>query len=301
MRKFFLSVVLALFTVAGVVPAAHAGSICKDGSWTASEGRGTCSSHGGVSQSGVAGPSAPAPAPVAPSAPAPVVVTPAPVPSAVVTPTSAPGPAPVKTVASAVPAAPTVTVPVAQTRYCKDGTIAKSVGRGACSGHSGLAPIGAAVPAAPGTPQTSASTFTAPIGEVILPNGSTPGAINPAVTQDNIKSTICKTGYTSTIRPSSSYTTALKKQQLTGAYSYFTDKSTGAYEEDHLISLELGGAPSDPRNLWPEPYAGNAGARLKDVIENKLNSLVCSGTISLATAQNVIATNWWTAYQTYVK
>jgi hypothetical protein len=119
--------------------------------------------------------------------------------------------------------------------------------------------------------------------------------------QDNIKSTICKTGYTSTIRPSSSFTTTLKKQQLIGAYSYFTDKSTSAYEEDHLISLELGGAPSDPRNLWPEPYAGMTGARVKDVVENKLNSLVCSGLISLVAAQNAITTNWWTAYQTYVK
>jgi hypothetical protein len=24
------------------------------------------------------------------------------------------------------------------------------------------------------------------------------------------------------------------------------------YEEDHLISLELGGAPRDPKNLWPQ-------------------------------------------------
>jgi hypothetical protein len=26
------------------------------------------------------------------------------------------------------------------------------------------------------------------------------------------------------------------------------------YEEDHLISLEDGGDPTDPRNLFPEPY-----------------------------------------------
>jgi hypothetical protein len=64
--------------------------------------------------------------------------------------------------------------------------------------------------------------------------------------------------------------------------------------------LELGGAPSDPRNLWPEPYAGNTGARVKDVVENKLHDLVCSGVISLAVAQNAIATNWWTAYAQYV-
>ena len=29
--------------------------------------------------------------------------------------------------------------------------------------------------------------------------------------------------------------------------------STSDYQEDHFISLELGGAPRDARNLWPEP------------------------------------------------
>lgn len=39
-------------TVTAALPA-HAGSICRDGTWTASEGRGTCSHHGGVAQKGV--------------------------------------------------------------------------------------------------------------------------------------------------------------------------------------------------------------------------------------------------------
>jgi hypothetical protein len=51
------------------------------------------------------------------------------------------------------------------------------------------------------------------------------------------------------------------------------DTATGAYEEDHLISLEIGGAPSAEANLWPEPYNGPEGARVKDVVENKLHSL----------------------------
>jgi hypothetical protein len=88
--------------------------------------------------------------------------------------------------------------------------------------------------------------------------------------------------------------------QLASGYAYRGDVATGDYEEDHLISLELGGAPSDPRNLWPEPYNSPDGARVKDVIENKLHALVCSHTISLATAQHAIATNWWSAYKTYV-
>jgi hypothetical protein len=135
----------------------------------------------------------------------------------------------------------------------------------------------------------------------VLPNSArTPGAINPSVTQATIGRTICVTGWTSTIRPSSSVTTALKVAQLASGYTYNGDTATGDYEEDHLISLELGGAPSAEANLWPEPYNAPEGARVKDQVENKLHTLICGGTITLATAQRAIASNWWIAYQTYV-
>jgi len=58
--------------------------------------------------------------------------------------------------------------------------------------------------------------------------------------------------------------------------------SPSLYQEDHLISLELGGHPTDPRNLWPEPYP--RAARV-DTIENELNAAVCGGSLSLADAQ----------------
>ena len=128
----------------------------------------------------------------------------------------------------------------------------------------------------------------------------TPGALNPAVTQATIGSTICVSGWTATIRPSSSYTTRLKIGQI-AAYGY-SDTSTAAYEEDHLISLELGGAPSDPRNLWPQPYAMSladgrpTGARTKDSFENSLKKQVCAGTILLAQAQADIGVYWVHAY-----
>jgi hypothetical protein len=34
------------------------------------------------------------------------------------------------------------------------------------------------------------------------------------------------------------------------------------YEENHLISLEDGGDPMDPRNLWPEPYNTHVGGTI---------------------------------------
>jgi hypothetical protein len=122
-----------------------------------------------------------------------------------------------------------------------------------------------------------------------------PGANNPDVTQSTIGSTICVSGWTSTVRPPTSYTTPLKVQQI-AEYGY-TDTSTADYEEDHLIPLELGGAPKDPKNLWPEPRydAGGGTAASKDTVENKLKTMVCAGSVTLAAARRAIATDWRTA------
>ncbi|HZT94597.1 MAG TPA: hypothetical protein VE985_08980 [Gaiellaceae bacterium] len=107
----------------------------------------------------------------------------------------------------------------------------------------------------------------------------TPGVLNPHVTQANIRSTICRRGWTETIRPPVSYTNALKAKQMR---QYGEKGSLSDYQEDHLISLELGGNPTDPRNLWPEPYPRAADV---DKIENELNAEVCSGQLTLAQAQ----------------
>ena len=60
----------------------------------------------------------------------------------------------------------------------------------------------------------------------------TPGALNPEVTQESIGATICRRGWTSTIRPPASYTNDLKRQQL-AEYGY-ADRDPRHYEEDHL-------------------------------------------------------------------
>ena|SRR5258706_12151782 len=132
-----------------------------------------------------------------------------------------------------------------------------------------------------------------------LPNKTrTPGATNPDVTQANIHQTICVSGWTATIRPPTSYTNKLKFQQIQ-EYKY-ADKKPSSYEEDHLISLQLGGHPTDPKNLWPQPYNTQCGARIKDVVETRLKRNVCEGKITLAEAQKAIATNWIAAYKRFV-
>jgi hypothetical protein len=119
----------------------------------------------------------------------------------------------------------------------------------------------------------------APAGAVVADPVLTPGALNPDVTQTTIGRTICVSGWTATVRPPVSYTNALKRRQMR---AYGEAGPPSAYQEDHLISLELGGDPRDPQNLWPEPYPRAAEV---DRIENELNAAVCGGRLSLRAAQ----------------
>ncbi|MCT9011683.1 hypothetical protein [Streptomyces rhizosphaerihabitans] len=138
-------------------------------------------------------------------------------------------------------------------------------------------------------------------GEPLEDPTCTPGAISPAVTQANLKSTICrKGGYTSGIRPSTSVT---GKEKALNAASYGYTGSMRDAEYDHLISLQLGGDPNDPRNLWVEPpdpgHKTGAGVNnRKDPVETKLHTAVCANKITLAAAQRAIVTDWTTALST---
>ena len=118
----------------------------------------------------------------------------------------------------------------------------------------------------------------------------TPGVADSRVTQENIQVTICVSGYTKTVRPSTTYTNALKKRQI-AEYGY-SDTNLADYEEDHLIPLELGGHPTDPRNLWPQPRSGPDAAVKKDGVENSLHNKVCAGLVTLAAAQATVSGNW---------
>jgi hypothetical protein len=118
----------------------------------------------------------------------------------------------------------------------------------------------------------------------------TPGAISPAVTQANLRSTICHAGYTKTVRPSQSVTTPEKRASLA---AYGDPGPLRQYEYDHLVSLELGGASNDPRNLWPEP---GPAPNPKDALERRLHAMVCHRQLGLADAQWMIAVDWVGAY-----
>ena len=116
----------------------------------------------------------------------------------------------------------------------------------------------------------------------------TPGSIDPDVTQADIRSTICKKGWTATVRPPEPQTEQFKYHVAYPAYGTPQSERT---ELDHLVPLELGGS-NDATNLWPEyPPTPNP----KDKVEDALNAAVCEGRVSLTAAQDAIAADWLTA------
>jgi hypothetical protein len=122
----------------------------------------------------------------------------------------------------------------------------------------------------------------------------TPGAIDPAVRQSNLGRTICRSGYSESVRPPESVTEREKRASLR---AYGDHRRLHYYEYDHLVSLELGGAGNDRRNLWPEPgFSPNP----KDSLENRLHSRVCHGRMSLSAAQLAVARDWVAAYHRYM-
>ena len=165
------------------------------------------------------------------------------------------------------------------------GTSSSGASTGATAGN-----LAADDPNAP-MPAAGACHITQEDGQELPDPRCTPGAINPKVTQADIGSTICVSGWTKTVRPPTSVTNKMKKES---DQSYGLSTGTSG-EYDHLISLELGGAPDDPRNLWIEP---GKIPNPKDTVENRLSAAVCSNLIPLATAQQAIAGNWPKALQT---
>jgi hypothetical protein len=222
------------------------------------------------------------------------------------------------------PAVASADAPPGATARCVDGTYSFSATRsGTCSHHGGVAvwltptpapaptPTTAPTPApAPAPAPTPGPTPTQPPSAVpvvlglrtrtagcrtgVLPDRAcSPGAADPRVTQSNIQSTICVSGYTATVRnvPTSEKNAVYSEYGIVHHAPY-------SYEVDHIVSLELGGS-NTIANLFPEAYAGQNGARVKDVLENRLHRQVCSGQLTLRQAQTAIAVDWLAASARY--
>jgi hypothetical protein len=113
----------------------------------------------------------------------------------------------------------------------------------------------------------------------------TPGAIFNVT-----KAQICVSGYSSSVRAVSE----TEKNQVFAKYG-ITSHTSGQYEVDHFVSLELGGS-NDITNLWPEPASPVPGFHEKDKVENYLHQQVCSGALTLEQAQTLERLDWVAVY-----
>jgi len=111
--------------------------------------------------------------------------------------------------------------------------------------------------------------------------------LNPAVTQESVRGTICVVGWTRFIRPSSAYTRRVK-QELLRTLALPPD-ATSQFELDHRIPLSLGGAPFERANLELQPWDE---APEKDRKEACLSRAVCAGSLTLAAARERIWSDW---------
>jgi hypothetical protein len=170
------------------------------------------------------------------------------------------------------------------------------------------------------------SAFIGP-AEIYPDATRTPGFTNPDVTQENLADTICNPSFRTgpPLRPPTSYTNPLKASQMVEYGDTVSDPNktcmlhsdnVACYEEDHLISLENGGNPRDPRNLWPEPYftaidGKVVGARQKDVVEGYIRNAICfniagyvsrgtkaHASLTLKRGQEILTGDWYACYTT---
>jgi len=125
---------------------------------------------------------------------------------------------------------------------------------------------------APGPPRPACAVR----GELPDP-ACTPGVVLTGVTEAEV----CVPGWSAAHRN----VPARVRREVLASYG---GAPAGAYELDHLVSLELGGT-NDPANLWPQ--AGRI-PNPKDRVENRLHRLVCAGRVDLADAQQRIAADW---------
>ena len=135
-----------------------------------------------------------------------------------------------------------------------------------------------------------------PLQGEILPPRTVPGAIDPAITQANIDTTICRPGYAASARPPYAITGPLKRRLMA---VHHPGKAMADCELDHLIPISIGGAPLDPRDLWLQSRRGQANAGDKNILAYVLWRLVCEHRVPLATAQGAIARDWTEAYRRY--
>ena len=123
----------------------------------------------------------------------------------------------------------------------------------------------------------------------------TPGAIRDDIDPEHLELTVCKPGWSGSVRPPKTETDRLKTQAMRAYGVPASERKTT--ELDHQIPESMGGA-SDVKNLRPEvsDLHGAGFRNSKDGVEDTIHTWVCSGHRDRwADAVIAINTDWTTA------
>lgn len=161
------------------------------------------------------------------------------------------------------------------------------------------APVSAMVaPPAPVRPASNHVTGTYPahctLTQAGPDPGCTPGSVRADVTQQTIRTTICRPGgWDDVARPPSRETDRVKAAAMR---AYRITAPASIVELDHRVPLSEGGS-NDADNLWPEvsDLPGKGTRNTKDGVETTLWRAVCDGRVTLPAAQAAIRDDWRTA------
>jgi len=127
----------------------------------------------------------------------------------------------------------------------------------------------------PAGPVSTAATGSCHYRGALQDPACTPGVFNPKITQDTIQTTICIPGWSKQARPPVTVTEPIKRERVR---AYGVSLPLSSVELDHRGPVSLGGLTTTA-NLWPENWDGPEGVHGKDVLEEKVHTLVCNGTL----------------------
>jgi hypothetical protein len=115
--------------------------------------------------------------------------------------------------------------------------------------------------------------------------------VDERVSQQTIAQTICRREWTRSVRPPAAVGAETKRRMAAEA-----GVNLKSFVLDHVLPLDLGGAPLDPRNLRLLPMLGPCNARDKYQLEVELSCAVCLGLIGLDDVRAEIWRDWKTYY-----
>ena len=125
-----------------------------------------------------------------------------------------------------------------------------------------------------------------------------PGALNKKVTQRNIQRTICDPPWVAKTQAAAAQkNTKLMADQL--KKRGYRDTDPAKYVVDQLIPIDVGGNPTDARNLWPQAVSAGWNVAAKNKLETYVNREVCSGHMKLAQGQAIFKRNWVEVFHLY--